>query len=793
MKTKLKVNVLVLLVCSLMSAYGQGKVQPADGAGDKTLSPYFFIQSDYSGTEQMPLKSTDAEVQILGLIAAVKVKQVYKNEGKQAIEAIYVFPASTRAAVHGMRMVIGERIIEAGIREREKARREYEQAKSAGQGASLLEQQRPNVFQMNVANIMPGEEIRVELDYTEMIIPEKGLYEFVFPTVVGPRYSNQPAMLASRDDQWIANPFTTEGTAPFYSFGIHCRINAGVPLSGLKCTSHKIDADYKSRTEAELRLKDASGREGNRDFILQYRLSGAGLQSGVLRYEGKDENFFLAAVYPPAAVNARQVPPREYVFIVDISGSMHGFPLEISKKLMEKLLKSLNASDRFNVVLFAGGSALYSPASVQATSANISAAVAFIGRQQGGGGTELLPALKKALALEGTENLSRTFVIATDGYVSVEKEAFNLIRNNLNRANFFAFGIGSAVNRYLIEGIAHAGMGQAFVVTRREEAEDKAAAFMEYVQHPVLTGIRLSYQGFEPYDVEPLSIPDVFSERPVVVFGKYRNMTDHAAITLNGTNGEGPWHSNLPLADASGRDNLALRYLWARERIRYLDDYGIASGQQDEQTVAKQITETGLRYNLLTRFTSFVAIDSEVRNKEGQLTTVTQPLPLPEGVSNYAVGGGMGIVQSTAASPVQGTNHMKYCAPQLSPDTQVQREVRTAEVKEESQTATDSFLFTCEDGPEFPGGQAAMQEYFRINLKYPDAARWKGLEGVVYVSFYVNADGSLSEVKVEKGLGSGCDEEAIRLVKRMPKWKPALKHGKPLRVKMTLPVRFEAV
>ncbi|HRY33984.1 MAG TPA: TonB family protein [Bacteroidales bacterium] len=792
MKTKLKVNVLVLLVFSLMSAFGQEKGKPVEGEGDKTLSPYFFIQSDYSGTEQMPLKSTEAEVQILGMIAAVKVKQVYKNEGKQAIEAVYVFPASTRAAVHGMRMVIGERIIEADIREREKARQDYEQAKSAGKAASLLEQQRPNVFQMNVANIMPGDEIRVELDYTEMIIPEKGLYEFVFPTVVGPRYSNQPAMLASRDDQWIANPYTTEGIAPFYSFGIQCRINAGVPLSGLKCTSHKIDADYKSRTVAELRLKDASGREGNRDFILQYRLSGAGLQSGVLRYEDKDEKFFLAAVYPPAAVKTAQIPPREYVFIVDISGSMHGFPLDISKKLMEKLLKSLKPSDQFNVVLFAGGSALFSPASVQATSANISGAVAFVGKQQGGGGTELLPALQKALALNSSENLSRTFVIATDGYVSVEKEAFKLIRNNLNRANFFAFGIGSAVNRYLIEGIAHAGMGQAFVVTRREDADEMASAFMEYVQHPVLTNIKLTCKGFDAYDVEPLSIPDVFSERPVLVFGKYRDMSDHASITLSGTTGEGPYRANLLLADAGGRDNLALRYLWARERIRHLDDFGIASGQQDEQAVANQITGLGLQYNLLTRFTSFVAIDHDVRNKEGKVITVTQPLPLPEGVSNYAVGGGQGSGKGTVSYTAPGINNVKYCAPQLTTlDCDLKSADRT-EVKENIQLETKSFLSSGEHLPEFPGGQAALQEYFRINLKYPDAARWKGLEGTVTISFYVNADGSLSDVKVEQGLGSGCDEEAVRLVKRMPKWKPAMKQGQAVRVKMTLPVRFAA-
>ncbi len=176
----------LLLIATAVSA------QQAEFA-DKTLSPYFFVKSDDPAVDQLPLQSTSAIVNISGVIADVEVTQGYKNEGERPLEAIYIFPASTRAAIYGMKMIIGERTINAIVRTRDKARHEYELAKQQGKSASLLEQQRPNVFQINVANIMPGDVVRVELSYTELLVPADRVYEFVYPTVVGPRYSNQPA------------------------------------------------------------------------------------------------------------------------------------------------------------------------------------------------------------------------------------------------------------------------------------------------------------------------------------------------------------------------------------------------------------------------------------------------------------------------------------------------------------------------------------------------------------------------------------------------------------------------
>ena len=203
---------LLLLVPLLLTLLwpGWGYARPAESE-DRTLSPYFFVKSDNPQVDQLPLKSTSARVHIAGVIADVLVTQVYKNEGREPLEAVYVFPASTRAAVYGMKMTIGKRVIEARIKKRDEARREYEQARDQGKTASLLEQQRPNVFQMNVANILPGDEIKVELKYTELLVPTDRVYEFVYPTVVGPRYSNQPEATASASEHWVKNPYPPSG------------------------------------------------------------------------------------------------------------------------------------------------------------------------------------------------------------------------------------------------------------------------------------------------------------------------------------------------------------------------------------------------------------------------------------------------------------------------------------------------------------------------------------------------------------------------------------------------------
>ena len=646
---------------------------------DKTLSPYFFVKSDDPNLEQLPLKSTATSVDLAGIIADVKVTQVYKNAGKHPLEAIYIFPASTRAAVYGMKMTIGERTIIAKIGKREEARRDYEKALSEGKSASLLEQQRPNVFQMNVGNLLPGDEIKVELSYTELLVPEAGVYEFVYPTVVGPRYSNQPEATAPAAEKWVKNPYLKSGSAPSYTFDLTANLNAGLPIQEILCSSHKVNVSYSGASCATVKLDAAEesptgAAGGNRDYILRYRLAGGQIASGMLMYQGQEENFFLLMLQPPKRVTLEQIPPREYIFIVDISGSMHGFPLDISKELLRHLIGSLRPQDKFNVLLFAGSSsALSETESLPATAENLKRAIDVIEKQRGSGGTELIPALKHALSLPRASGCSRTVVMATDGYVAVEKEAFELIRQRLGEANMFAFGIGSSVNRHLIEGLARAGMGEPFVITKPAEAKAEAEKFQRYIQSPVLTQIKLNYSDFKVSALEPPAVPDVFAERPVIVFGKWSGVPQ-GKITLTGRTGNESYSTHINVSEIKPlAANAALRYLWARHRIAVLSDY---STLQNSQELNEEVTNLGLQYNLLTAHTSFVAIDSKARRDGGQLTTVSQPLPLPEGVSNYAVGALQAVANGMGASGAKLYRAAATPAPAAAQELSVERDAK---------------------------------------------------------------------------------------------------------------------
>ncbi|MEN6437611.1 MAG: VIT and VWA domain-containing protein [Syntrophobacter sp.] len=652
------VGLAALTAISLFTGQTKSNAETPE-SGDHTLSPYFFVKSDDTSVDQLPLKSTSANVNIAGIIADVAVTQTYKNEGRKTLEAVYVFPASTRAAVYGMKMTIGERTITARIEKREQAREAYEQARKEGKTASLLEQQRPNVFQMNVANIQPGDEIRTELRYTELMVPTDGIYEFAYPTVVGPRYSNAPEATAPASEKWTQNPYLHEGETPPNSFDISLRVAAGMDIQDMSCPSHKVNISYKDKNLASVGLDPSEKTGGNRDFILKYRLAGSKIASGLLLLEGQEENFFLLMTEPPERVSQTEIPPREYIFIVDVSGSMHGYPLEISKKLFKDLASNLRPIDTFNVMLFSGGSKLLSEHSLPATPENTRRAVDLISQQQGGGGTELLPAMKRALTLPRTDGVSRTIVIATDGYVSVEPEVFDLMRGLLGNANFFPFGIGTSVNRHLIEGMARVGAGEPFIITKADQAPAMAEKFRRYIQYPLLTQTSINFGGFEAYDVEPAGIPDLFAGRPVIVHGKWRGKPQ-GVISLTGKTGDRTYEKKIDAGQVAPLpENSALRQLWARARITQLADYNLL--RQDDARIG-QITDIGLKYSLLTPYTSFVAVDSMVRGKGDGSVTVKQPLPLPQGVSDYSVGAQM------AYSMVQPAPAGRGGAPSMLPN-----------------------------------------------------------------------------------------------------------------------------
>jgi len=522
----------------------------------------------------------------------------------------------------------------ATIKERQRAAREFETAKREGKNASLLEQSRPNVFTMKLANVLPGDTIIVELKYTELLVPTDGVYEFVYPTVVGPRYSETREREATPEHEFVKAPYTHEGEAPRSEFHLAGVLTTGVPIQELDSPSHQLDVRA-AGLRMEITLADSERLSGNRDVVLRYRLAGAEIASGLLLNQGRDENFFLLMAEPPQTVQPDQIPPREYIFVVDVSGSMHGFPLDTAKKLMGDLVNLLRPSDTFNIVVFADGSDTFSPASVPATRPNLTRALQFIGQKNGGGGTRLLAALERAVAVRRQPSVSRSIVLVTDGFIDAESAVFDFIRDQRDDVNFFAFGIGSSVNRFLIEGVARAGRGEPFIVTESGEATAAATRLRRYIDTPVLTGIGLKFHGFDVYDVEPETIPDVFASRPIVVIGKWRGNAT-GSIELSGTTGRGAYQTSIPVSSTNtDAGDGALRHLWARTRIADLSDFGPST--PSEERVA-QITSLGLTYSLLTRYTSFVAVQEIVRRTTESADDVDQPLPLPAGVSDLAVG-----------------------------------------------------------------------------------------------------------------------------------------------------------
>lgn len=630
---KLKLPIFILAFMSMFKIYAQ------DGE-----SPYFIIENTKPGA--MPLEANKAEVYISGIIADVTLTQTYRNNSDSIIEALYVFPGSAQSAVYDMEMQIGSRIVKAELKEKEEARKTYERAKKEGKRASLLEQHRPNVFQMNVANILPGERIQVRLKYTEKLVPNNGDYQFVLPTVVGPRYHEKDG---DNPATFVSMPYKKEKLKPSYTYDIDVYLQAGQAIQKISSYTHSIDINKFNDKIAHIALNDAELYAGNKDFVLNYRLADNHISSGLLLYEDDEENFFLANIQPPNIITDAQMPAKEYIFIVDISGSMNGFPLEVSKKLMKDLLKSLKPTDKFNVMLFAGTSYMFSDTSMLAVDKNIDEVVENLEQKQGSGSTRLLQALQKAIALPRVNGgLSRSLVLVTDGYITVEKESFELIRNNLDKANVFAFGIGSSTNRFLIEGLANVGQGLPFIVEQEELACDIAEQFKNYISTPSLSNITVKYEGFDAYEVEPRSIPDLLGERPINILGKWKGKPS-GRIVIDGYFAGSKYTQSINIGEyAPDSKNKALSLLWAREKIRLMDDYRKIMYSDEHKN---SIIDLSLKYNLLSAYTSFVAVDYEqVREGNKSIRKVKQALPLPEGVSNNAIGAEMSIKKSSKAS-----------------------------------------------------------------------------------------------------------------------------------------------
>lgn len=729
--------------------------------GDEPCSPYFFIKSNNPEKSWMPLASTRAYVEITGNIANVKVEQIYENKSKRKLDAIYIFPGSTRAAVYGLDMTIGKRVIHAKVKEREQARKEFEQARKDEKRATLLEQDRPNVFKMEVANIGPGEKVKVEMYYTELLEYRDKEYEFVYPMAVGPRYSTANEEYVQRSIEQLMSKHRPK-------FDVDVIIDGAIPVQSVVSPSHQLKMNRATENATVVVMHKSLDESEDKDFILRYGLQGEEVMGGLTLYEHHDEKFFLLTMQPPKKSKESMVMPREYIFIVDVSGSMYGYPLEVSKSILRKLISSLKPADRFNVLLFESSQAMLSDVSLPATADNIKKAIKVIDRHNAGGGTELYSALETAFRYKdpALDKYARTFIIATDGFVSVESKVFQLIRDNLHQASFVPLGVGNGVNRYLIEGMAWAGASEPFIIANETEAEKVGERLIQTISKPLYSHIQIDWGDFQAYDVYPKTIPDVFTDRPIFVFGKYKGDAK-GAVEMKGETVMGEFKIRFPVSSATRTKNQALRYLWARNTIKYLCDYASLFDKdvkyyyhtKEGNKYKQEIIDLGLKYNLLTAYTSFLAVDEEKKEAEVDMQFIAHFSPPPL------------IEMSDANSEA---------------DISIEPLMQAISIKEDENQVLDF----AESMPNFPGGIEAMKEYIARQLKYPELEAENGVEGRVVLRFKVTATGEITDIEVLRSVSDECDKEAIRLVKMMPRWIPGKQGGKAVAVYYVLPVRF---
>ncbi|MCC7499162.1 MAG: VWA domain-containing protein [Bryobacterales bacterium] len=582
-----------------------------------------------------PLKHTTVESRISGFLARTTVTQVFENTMEEKIEAVYVFPLPQRAAVDDMTMVIGDRTIHGIIKTREEARAIYEAARNAGQTASLLDQERPNIFTQSVTNIVPGAAIRIKISYVETLRYEAGTFEFQFPMVVGPRYIPRQTRDASRLTPPVAQPGTRAG----HDISLEITLDAGFAIGNLNSPTHEVVIDRTAANHAAVRLK-AKSVIPNKDFILRYSPAANRIEDALLMHHDKRGGFFSLILTPPARIEATDVTPKELVFVLDTSGSMEGFPIEKAKEAMGLALDGLYPQDTFNLITFSGDTHVLFPQPVPATPGNLARAHAFLTSRQGRGGTEMMKAIRAALDSSDKQDHIRIVCFMTDGYVGNDFDIIDEIGKHPN-ARVFSFGIGSSVNRFLLDKMAEAGRGDVEYVGLNDDGSAAAARFHERVRNPLLTDITVDWGGLPVSEVYPARIPDLFGAKPVVLAGRYSRAAA-GVIKLRGRLAGRPFERSIRVSfPAVAQANDAITSIWAREKVEYLmakDWTGLQRGSMEPATKA-MITQLGLEYQLMTQFTSFVAVEDRVVTDGGKPAIIQVPVEMPEGVSYEGVFG----------------------------------------------------------------------------------------------------------------------------------------------------------
>ncbi len=586
----------------------------------------------------LPLEHTGVRASISGYIASVEVTQQFRSPYHGKIEAVYVFPLPENAAVSGFVMTIGERRIRGIIREREEAEEIYQAAKHQGYVASLLTQERPNVFTQRVANIEPGRGIDVEITYFHTLVYDDGWYEFVFPMVVGPRF-NPPGSTegvgavgrgrGGASGQATEVQYLRPGERSGHDISLEVKIQAGMGIEEVTCRSHRVDVTDEASEQVRVGLRPGDAIP-NKDFVLRYRLAGDQVKTALMTHRGERGNYFAFMLCPPQDLSGLPRQAMEMIFVLDCSGSMQGKPLKASKAAIDHALGCLGPQDTFQVIRFSDNASQLGRSPLPATPEELRRGRKYVAGLRAGGGTMMSDGIRAALDAPHDGERLRFVTFLTDGYVGNDVEILAQVRDRLGEARIFSFGVGSAPNRYLMDGMAKMGRGAVAYLGLREDGDGVMDRFFRRISHPVLTDIEIDWGGLEVEEVIPRAIPDLFVGRPVVVAGRFRGSSP-ATLRVRGRSGERIVESRLEADPACSRDaGEALASIWARMKIAELAD--LAAVQPDPE-LEGEVTAIALEHTLVSAWTSFVAVDAQARTHGRRGTTVAVPVPVPDGVS----------------------------------------------------------------------------------------------------------------------------------------------------------------
>jgi len=576
-----------------------------------------------AGPVSAPLLATDVDIRVTGHVARATVQQSFRNPHADWFEGVYSFPLPENAAVDHLRMRIGDRVVEGEIRERQAAKASYEQAKTEGRRATLVEQERPNIFTTSVANIGPGETIQVEIEYQQTLRYDQGRYSLRFPMVVGPRYVPAGVEDAARIVPAVLRP--SENARPINPVNLRVSLDAGVPVSGVESAYHRIGISKSGESKQQITL--AGDNYANKDFELAWTLAPGRAPAAALFTEKKgNRHYGLLMVVPPAQERQGPAIPREAIFVIDTSGSMHGASIAQAKEALELAIRRLTPADSFNIIEFNSyARALFSQAR-PAEAGNIESAVRWVRELRAQGGTEMDKALNLALDGRSHEGRIRQIVFLTDGAVGNEDALLRMIRDRLGDSRLFTVGIGSAPNSHFMTKAAQFGAGTFTYIGKIEEVKEKMGALFSKLESPVLKGLAIDWGSSKGVEAWPKAVPDLYLGEPVVVLFSADSVADEIKVA-------GLVAHNTPLAEAGG-----LGTLWARERISNLMD--AMRGGAPEEEVRPNVLTLALDHHLVSKYTSLVAVDkTPARMRDELLKSAGMPTNLPEGWSYDAVYG----------------------------------------------------------------------------------------------------------------------------------------------------------